>query len=414
MSEPVDFLLVTALEEERDAVLSRLPGHQQLPPTHDDVRVYYSATIQAIQAGGATCSYRVIVCMIGMGRVPATNATTDAIRRWSPDYVMLIGIAGGLKSAGAGLGDILIAGQIADYQSLKIMKDKTEIRWSALPVDPRLLEFSRAIPASTWQAEIKQARPHNDQGQPKRLEGTLTTGDAVIAVTEILESFKSENWPKLIGVEMEAGGVAVSAHQSAHHTGFFMVRCVSDQAGNKSSKRVKAWTPYACDAAAAFAIAMIRSGPVPVRRQDSSGQMDDLATEMAKLTFGELQVITNYLVEQPARPGVDYSLIDPQEKMRRNGLTERTHDNLVLGLSKVELVTKYVESATKFDSRFPDKLRGGFLTAYRRLKEEGLQGDDLFDRLAAFACKNDHRTRYRAAGLAVLTYLFEICDVFEK
>ena len=107
-------------------------------------------------------------------------------------------------------------------------------------------------------------------------------------------------------------------------------------------------------------------------------------------------------------------MIDPAEKMKRNGLSERTHDHLVLGLSKVQLVTDYVDHVTKLDGRFPDKLKGGFLTAFRRLKEEGLEGDDLFDKLADFACRNDHRTRYRAAGLAVLTYLFEICDVFEK
>src|SRR5262245_26741400 len=116
MPAPIDFLLITALEEEREAVLRRLPGYRQLPPTRDDVRVYYSATIEAKQGDG-TCTYAVIVCMVGMGRVPATAATTDAIRRWAPDYVVLIGIAGGLKSAGIGLGDILIAEQIADYQS---------------------------------------------------------------------------------------------------------------------------------------------------------------------------------------------------------------------------------------------------------------------------------------------------------
>jgi len=79
MPASIDFLLITALEEERDAVLRRLPGYRQLPPNSDDVRVYYSATIEARQGGG-NCTYSVILCMVGMGRVPATAATTDAIR----------------------------------------------------------------------------------------------------------------------------------------------------------------------------------------------------------------------------------------------------------------------------------------------------------------------------------------------
>lgn len=33
----MDFVIVTALEEERDAVLSKLPSTRKLPPTEDDV-----------------------------------------------------------------------------------------------------------------------------------------------------------------------------------------------------------------------------------------------------------------------------------------------------------------------------------------------------------------------------------------
>ena len=39
---PVDFVIVTALEEERDAVLDKLPGYQRLTPTEEDIRVYYT------------------------------------------------------------------------------------------------------------------------------------------------------------------------------------------------------------------------------------------------------------------------------------------------------------------------------------------------------------------------------------
>jgi adenosylhomocysteine nucleosidase len=321
MPEPsrVDFLLITALEEERDAVLGRLTGYRQISPTHDDVRVYYVATVDAVHPGGEACTYWVVVCMVGMGRVVATAATADAIRRWSPDYVILVGIAGGLKSAGVELGDILIAEQVADYSSQKVTEEKTEIRWSAQPVDHRLLEFARSIPASAWQAEIRESRPQKAGEQPRRHVGTITTGDSVIGLDSILEKFKDSNWPKLIGVEMEAGGAAVAVHQSARRLGFFMIRSVSDQAGNKSSLKVKAWRPYACDAAAAFAFTMIRRGPVPSSARPATEASDDLTSEMSKLTFSELATVTNYLVEQPALPGADYSLLAPRRKWSGTG-----------------------------------------------------------------------------------------------
>ena len=78
-----------------------------------------------------------------------------------------------------------------------------------------------------------------------------------------------------------------------------MIRCVSDQAGNKASKKVNLWRAYACDVAAAFAITMIRSGPIPPRKSKGhgDGQPDDLAVEMSKLTFGELEMIMKFVEE---------------------------------------------------------------------------------------------------------------------
>ena len=64
---------------------------------------------------------------------------------------------------------------------------------------------------------------------------------------------------------MEAGGAAAAMFQAAIAPGFFMVRGVSDLADSKkNSARVKKWRPYACDIAAAYAIALIKSGPVPL------------------------------------------------------------------------------------------------------------------------------------------------------
>ncbi len=194
ISPPVDFLIITALEEERDAVLQRLPGYQQTLTSDVDVRIYYEAVVEAIRADRARCHYLVVVvCLSNMGRVQASATAGDAIRRWDPRYVLLVGIAGGLKAAGVGLGDILIAEQIADYESQKVTADGNQIRWSAYPVDHRLLEFSRGMVAAVWQSDIRVSRPEKPDQMPKRHQGTITTGDKVIAVDEVLESFKSQN-----------------------------------------------------------------------------------------------------------------------------------------------------------------------------------------------------------------------------
>jgi formylglycine-generating enzyme required for sulfatase activity len=85
-----------------------------------------------------------------------------------------------------------------------------------------------------------------------------------------------EKWDKLIGVEMEAGGVALAAFQTPFHPGFFMVRGVSDLADpNKSKSEVAGWREYACQAAAAYAIGILKSGPVVIVNSLEIPQRDD-------------------------------------------------------------------------------------------------------------------------------------------
>ena len=74
-------------------MLAHLGNARRLPPDEQDVRVYYQADLATQLADGLAGSYRVIVTSpLGMGRVEAATATVDAIRRWQPRYVLLVGI----------------------------------------------------------------------------------------------------------------------------------------------------------------------------------------------------------------------------------------------------------------------------------------------------------------------------------
>lgn len=266
-----DFVIITALEEEREAVLRKLPGYQRHDPSHDGIRVYYSADLPVILPSGAQGSYRVIVLsLLSMGRVQAATATSDAIRQWHPRYVLLVGIAGGVAKAGVKIGDILISDQIADYELQRLTPDGPEVRWQVHQVDPRFTGAVQNFKTAGWQDLITVERP--DDRSPKCHIGTILTGDKVIAVDDVLAKYASM-WPKLIGVEMEAGGAVVAAFQTVNAPGFFMVRGVSDLANaKKSTARVKGWRPYACDVAAAYTIALLKSGPVPLPASQSSAE----------------------------------------------------------------------------------------------------------------------------------------------
>ena len=257
-----DFLIVTALEEERDAILNKLPNYKQLPPSEESVRFYYSADISTRFSNGTVDIYTVaVVMLLNMGRVEAAIATGDAIRQWNPRYVIMVGIAGGISESNVRLGDILVSDQVVDYELQKITSTGPKVRYSVHRANPRLHGATQSLKIDRWQALIQEQRP--SEGQSKRLIGPVATGDKVIAFGDVLNQYR-DDWPKLIGVEMEAGGVASAAFQSASQPGFFMVRGVSDLAdADKDNVSVLNWRAYACDVAASYVIALLQNGPVP-------------------------------------------------------------------------------------------------------------------------------------------------------
>src|SRR5205085_10847403 len=83
MEMSVDFVIITALKEEQEALMTKLPPVQRLPPTDDDVHVYYRTELPVTLSGGATGTYTLILLSImSMSREKAAIFTTDAWHRW--------------------------------------------------------------------------------------------------------------------------------------------------------------------------------------------------------------------------------------------------------------------------------------------------------------------------------------------
>jgi nucleoside phosphorylase len=265
-NNPIDFVIITALEEEREAVLSKLPFPKKLPPSNEDVRVYYHSQIPVHLSDGSFDTYDIIILSpLDKGRVEASTATSDAIRRWQPRFVLLVGIAGGINDAGISLGDILISNQIVDYSLQKIQEDGAKVRYVVHQAAPRLLNAAQNFYLDKC-LELLEIQPPQEI-TPKRFVGAIASGDKIIAFGNVLKKYQND-WPKLIGVEMEAAGVAAASFQSANPPGFFMVRGVSDLAdSDKDSSDTKKWRSFACDVAAAYTIALLQSGPIPFEKK---------------------------------------------------------------------------------------------------------------------------------------------------
>ncbi len=139
-----------------------------------------------------------------------------------------------------------------------------------------------------------------------------------------------------------------------------------------------------------------------------------LPEEMSKVSFAELEVIAKAIVNNPAAPTTNFTILNPSEKMDRNGLSVRVLSWITLGLAQARLVGQFIHRFSTTDDQFPERLKAGFVTKYHELYAEGKRGDALFEELRLFSCSGFHDVRFQAASLAVLAYLFESCEVFER
>ena len=139
-----------------------------------------------------------------------------------------------------------------------------------------------------------------------------------------------------------------------------------------------------------------------------------LAQLITTISFAELETVTNALMNQ-GNPRYDsITVIPPREKMARNGLTDRTVQLFNIGLVQTRQVEEFVKGMSSLDSSFVGRLTSGFVNEYQKRKDDGLDGDALFEAMRLFSAQGNLDISYQSAGLAVLVYLFERCEVFEQ
>ncbi len=252
-----DFAIVTALQSELAAVLRHFPSLEKV--VIGDSRTYYRGVVLA---DDGTTPYRVVATVLtSMGNVQAAIATSELIRDWSPRYVVMCGIAGGLRKRHQQYGDVVIGTSAIYYELAKIKAPGEEIRPVSYPTDSLLLDRALHIHhGSAWRARLLD-RPDGIPGSPKFPAvhfGPIASGEKVVASASEAKRL-IELHPKMCAVEMEAGGVATAAFAAARRVGFFVVRALCDFA---DARKDDSWQAFAADAAASFLKELIASRPV--------------------------------------------------------------------------------------------------------------------------------------------------------
>jgi len=173
-----------------------------------------------------------------MGRVPAAISTIQLLNKSKPDILLVAGIAGGFEMEGVNRGDVIVATNVADLATRKMRQGKRntipEFRPREFRTDKRLEKFlkSSSFDGPDWQNKVLDAAEWPDGLRPTIRYGPIASLDEVVSSTEWVKGLLTA-WPKMLGVEMEAGGVCAAAE--AFDQKVAVIRGVSDLADPSKS-----------------------------------------------------------------------------------------------------------------------------------------------------------------------------------
>ncbi|MGI9256493.1 MAG: ABC-three component system protein [Salinispira sp.] len=136
---------------------------------------------------------------------------------------------------------------------------------------------------------------------------------------------------------------------------------------------------------------------------------------MSEVSFAELKIATDALASGTySSSSYDFKVIPPGEKINKNDLSASVRYYISMGLINSHEVERFLaQMATHINEEFPEKLKNGFKKKYLELKTN-VSGDELFMEMLKFAQAGQHNFKQQAAGLAILSHLFLVCEVFEK
>ncbi len=217
-----DVTLFVALEEELDVLVDELK-----------LRKSHLSPAAKGRVGGIDVD---VVCPKEMGRVPAAVAvaTYMAKRRTRPKLLLIVGLAGGFQEGGTQVGHTLGVTTVVDLAHRKVQDDAsggTTQRFRRRDFTLRSavndVLTSDSFDRQAWSDDATKRFDWPPDRRPSIHKGPVASVDEVVSSDDWRERLLSGH-DKLLGVEMEAGGVCAAVDRDG--VPVCMLRIVSDNA----------------------------------------------------------------------------------------------------------------------------------------------------------------------------------------
>jgi nucleoside phosphorylase/CheY-like chemotaxis protein len=251
-----DICIITAMSHNELSAILELPIDWTEFRLPNDATFYKRGeieTVKGVKSIVAASSPR-------MGLPAAAALSTKLILKFSPDYIIMGGIAAGIKGK-VNFGDILVADPCWDWGNGKLTQEDGAKVFQPAPHQLALSEdlrskIQKVRDENKYVGDIK----HKWKGikSPNDLQlklGPIGSGAVVLEDPETTSNIKNQN-RETIGVEMEAYGVMIAASLSSNKTQPLIIKSVCDFADPAKSDD---WQEYAAYTSASFIFHFIKN-----------------------------------------------------------------------------------------------------------------------------------------------------------
>jgi nucleoside phosphorylase len=283
----VHFGIITVRPDEYSEVLAQLSDKLIIDGSE---RRYRVASLSC--SDGSEVVVAVTRC-IEQGNIEAQKTASGLVQDLDPQWVLVVGIAGGVPDSDFSLGDVVISSRVYDL-TLEAAKPEGEREYSIK--GGTLHQLARRVvqdipgmlvsEVADWHSRVEMERPmlaleeldkclkggdkwknkvkkslikhFSESRSPIALPGAIASSDRLVKDPEITADWKRVA-RHFLAIDMELAGVC----RALEKLPVLGIRGISDIVG---LERDEIWTTYACKTAAAFAISLISSGLMPLKQ----------------------------------------------------------------------------------------------------------------------------------------------------